>query len=258
MTLYNRARWLEAAAKSVLAQTERDLELVIVDDGSTDGSLDTARRLAASDPRVRVFAEPHRGVVGTLKRAHELTAGQLLGWVDSDDLLVADAVAKCRAVLDARPGVGLVYSDHVEIDENGAFLREGTRSKVPYSRDALLTDLMTFQFRLFRRSVFDACGGIDAGFTAAPDYDFCLRASEVTEFAYLPEPLYCYRMHGASISATRQLEQITNSQRAVEDALARRGMNGRVRLKMTLRARFEIVPVTNELGITKESPGRFP
>ena len=136
-----------------------------------------------------------------------------------------------------------VYSDHVEIDEAGKVIREGTRSKIPYSRDALLTDLMTFQFRLMRRTVFDACGGIDESYTAAPDYDFCLRASEVTDFAYLPEPLYCYRMHGESISATRQYEQITNSQRAVENALRRRGLAEKVRLKMTLRARFELVPV---------------
>lgn len=243
VTLYNRARWVEAAARSVLAQTDKDLELLIVDDGSTDGSLGIARRLAREDPRVRVFAEPHRGVVGTLKRAHELTNGEFIGWVDSDDLLVTDAVEKCRAVLGAQPRVGLVYTDHVEIDEAGAFIREGTRSKIPYSRDALLTDLMTFQFRLLRRSVFDACGGIDESFTAAPDYDFCLRASEVTEFAYLPEPLYCYRMHEGSISSARQLEQIANSQRAVENALTRRGLSGRVRLKVTLRARFELIPV---------------
>ncbi|HYD00546.1 MAG TPA: glycosyltransferase [Phycisphaerales bacterium] len=242
MTLYNRARWVEAAARSVLAQTEPDLELVIVDDGSTDGSLEIAHRLAARDPRVRVFAEQHRGVAGTLKRAHELTLGSLIGWVDSDDLLVTDAVAKCRAVLESRPDAGVVYTDHVEIDEAGCVLREGVRSKRPYSRDALLTDLMTFQFRLFRRSVFDACGGIDASFTAAPDYDFCLRASEVTEFAYLPEPLYCYRQHPGSISAARQAEQVANSQRAVENALMRRGLADKVRLKVTLRAVFELVP----------------
>jgi glycosyltransferase involved in cell wall biosynthesis len=241
MTLYNRARWVEAAARSVLAQTEQDLELVVVDDGSTDGSLDVARRLAEGDPRMRVFAEPHRGVVGTLKRAHELTHGGLIGWVDSDDLLVADAVSKCRAVLDARPEIGVVYSDHVEIDEAGRVTREGTRSKVPYARDGLLTNLMTFQFRLFRRSVFDACGGIDDSFTAAPDYDFCLRASEVTEFVHLPQPLYCYRQHAGSISSARQLEQIANSQRAVENALVRRGMTDKVRLKVTLRAVFELV-----------------
>ncbi len=243
MTLYNRARWVEAAARSVLTQTEKDLELVIVDDASTDGSLGIARRLAREDPRVRVYAEPHRGVVGTLKRAHELTHGRFIGWLDSDDLLVADAVSKCLSVLDAQPSVGLVYTDHVEIDESGRFIREGTRSKIPYSRDALLTDLMTFQFRLMRRSVFDQCGGIDESFTAAPDYDFCLRASEVTEFAYLPVPLYCYRMHSESISSTRQYEQITNSQRAVENALRRRGLADRFRLKLSLRAHFEIVPV---------------
>jgi len=136
----------------------------------------------------------------------------------------------------------VVYTDHVEIDEEGRVIRDGVRSKKPYSKDGLLTDLMTFQFRLFRRSVFDACGGIDDSFTAAPDYDFCLRASEVAEFAYLPEPLYCYRQHPDSISAARQAEQIAGSQRAVENALVRRGLADNVRLKVTLRAVFELVP----------------
>lgn len=245
MTLYNRADYFTAAARSVLAQTHKDIQLIVADDGSTDGSLQLAHQLAQRDPRVTVLALPHRGVAPTLKHAHQHALAPLIGWVDSDDLLIDSAVEQTKALLDAHPSVGLVYTDHVEIDHAGTVLREGTRSKLPYSPHALLTDLISFQFRLFRREVFDAAGGIDDTFTTAPDYDFCLRASEVTQFARIPQPLYCYRQHDRSISAQRQYEQITSSQRAVQNALKRRGLADSLQLKVTLRARFELVPTPN-------------
>ncbi len=241
MTLYNRAAFVEAAVRSVLTQTHRDLELVVVDDGSADGSPEIVERIAQGDPRVRLFREPHRGCVGTLIRAHELVRGDYIGWVDSDDLLVATAVERCLAVLDQRADVGLVYTDHVKIDERGRIIDEPKRTTPRFTPDLLLTELVTFQFRLFRREVYQRCGGIDASLATSPDYDFCLRASEVAEFAHLPEALYCYRVHAGSISARRRIEQIENSARAVREAMKRRGLDAAHELRVTLISRFEIV-----------------
>lgn len=247
MTLFNRERFVEAAVRSVLTQSFRDLQLVVVDDQSTDASAEIVERLGATDPRIRLFREPKRGVVGTLRRAHEIVLAQqskpaFVGWLDSDDLLVQSAVEESRAALIANPGAGLVYSDHIIINEKNETIARGECSKRPFSPDALLTSLISFQFRLFRTEVYEKCGGIDPELTASPDYDFCLRASEVAPFVYLPKPLYCYRVHPNSISTARRLEQIENSARAVRDALQRRGLSDRYRLKVTLLSRFEITP----------------
>ena len=242
MTLFNRCAFVESAVRSVLTQTERDLELVVIDDGSTDGSAEIVERVAQTDSRVRLFREPHRGCVGALVRGHELATGAFVGWVDSDDLLVAGAVRRCLAVLDARPEVGLVYTDHVKIDECGRIMEEAAKPKRACTPDALLTELVSFQFRLFRREVYERGGGIDASLATSPDYDFCLRASEVAEFAHLAEALYCYRVHPGSISAARRLDQIENSARAVRAALRRRGLDAEHELRVTFISRFEIVP----------------
>jgi glycosyltransferase involved in cell wall biosynthesis len=78
---------LGCAIESVLAQTFADFELIIWDDGSTDGSLEVAQEYALQDQRIRVIAAPHQGRVQSLFDAHALTQGEYLAWVDSDDVL---------------------------------------------------------------------------------------------------------------------------------------------------------------------------
>lgn len=250
MTLFNREKFVEAALRSVLTQSFRDLEVIVVDDASTDSSASVVEKIAASDPRIRLFREPKRGVVGTLRRGHEIALREssqprFIGWLDSDDLLVQTAIEETRAALLDNPGAGLVYTDHVVINDKSQTIALGESSKRPYSSDALLTNLISFQFRLFRTEIYDKCGGINPDLTASPDYDFCLRASEVTPFIYLPKPLYCYRVHDHSISTSRRLEQIENSARAVREALHRRGLDSNYRLKVTLLSRFEIRPASD-------------
>lgn len=251
MTLFNRERFVEAALRSALTQSFQDFEIFVVDDASTDGSAQIVERLAAADRRIRLFREPKRGVVGTLRRAHEIVRlesaapPRFICWLDSDDLLVQTALEQTRAALLADPAAGLVYTDHIVINEKSETIALGENSKRQFSPDALLTSLISFQFRLFRFDLYEKCGGINPDLTASPDYDFCLRASEVAPFIHLSQPLYCYRVHDHSISTTRRLEQIENSSRAVRDALKRRGLDGRFRLKVTLLSRFEIRPASD-------------
>ncbi|MFO0859072.1 MAG: glycosyltransferase [Phycisphaerales bacterium] len=258
MSLCNRERFVEAAIRSVLTQSFRDLELFVLDDASTDASVQVVERLARSDARIRLFCEPKRGVVGTLRRGHEIVLGQaepprFIGWLDSDDLLVQTAVEDTRRVLLDSPETGLVYTDHIVINDRSETTALGECSKKPFSPDALLTNLISFQFRLFRTELYRICGGINPDLTASPDYDFCLRASEHAPFAYLPKPLYCYRVHDQSISTARRLDQIENSARAVRDALQRRGLSDRFRLKVTLLSRFEILPSRDLSDATRPS-----
>lgn len=237
-TVYNRAAFLEAAVRSVRAQTFGDFEHIVFDDGSDDGSIELARRLASEDARVRLIESAHVGVVGALKAAHGYARGRFIGWVDSDDLLVETALEETMAALGARPDAGLVFTDHVLIDAESRVVVEAARPMRAFSAERLLTEFVSFHFRLFRREVFESCGGIDDSFSAAADYDFCLRASEVCRFIHLPRVLYCYRVHGGAISRVRRAEQIENSRRAVEAALRRRGLSVRVRLEVGADGEF--------------------
>ncbi|MBD2595685.1 CHAT domain-containing protein [Nostoc spongiaeforme FACHB-130] len=223
ITVYNRANYLKLAIESVLSQTRPDFELLIWDDGSTDHSLAIAREYEQRDRRVRVIAsQDNLGVAKALKAAIAQSRGKYIGWLDSDDLLAPTALAQTAAVLDAKPNIGWVYTDYLDIDENNTILSYGYRCLVPYSREELLNRFMTFHFRLIRREVLELAGGIDETLATVEDYDLCLRLSEVAEVEHIYQPLYYYRTHPETLSQQRRQEQIKKAQLAIIKAQKRR------------------------------------
>lgn len=241
MANHNRGAYLEAAAQSVLAQTDGDLELILWDDGSTDDSAEIAGRLASQDARVVFASAEHGGLGRAMLGAHALARGELVGWVDSDDLLMAHALARCVGELRASAGVGMVYSDYYAMSADGGVMGLGHRCRVPYSAQGLLVSFMTFHFRLVRRELMERVGGIDAGLEMAWDYDLCLRLSEAAGVAHVREPLYMYRVHAGSVSETRRSEQVAHAKRAVEAALVRRGLAPATRVEVDAHGVFRLV-----------------
>ncbi|HEY9616735.1 MAG TPA: glycosyltransferase, partial [Microcoleaceae cyanobacterium] len=236
ITTYNDEQdYLRQAIDSVLQQTEPRFELLVWDDGSTIGnSVEIAQAYAQRDRRVRVIAAEHRGRVGALAGAVAQTTGQYLGWVDHDDLLDPSALEQTLKVLEAAPNLGVVYTDYLNINEQGQILGYGSACQIPYSPERLLVDFMTFQFRLMRRSVFERAGGLDAAIEFAEDYDLCLRLSEITEIQQLKQPLYYYRLHGTNTSVRYRIEQVLRSRLAVRRALERRGLSDRFTIDVEL------------------------
>lgn len=237
---YNRQDLVGVAIESVRRQTRADFELVVWDDGSTDGTLEAARRAAGDDPRVRVIAGEHAGVSRSINAAAGMLSGQYIGWLDSDDLLAPTALAETAAVLDANPHVGMVYTDYLAMNATGEVVGPGSRTKIPYCKDRLLIDFMTFHFRLIRREMFDKVGGMDASFDSAEDYDLCLKLSEVTQIEHLARPLYLYRVHRGSVSSEQRLRQIMSSKEAIARALKRRGLDREYDIDVELVGRFSL------------------
>ncbi len=241
---YNREKYVGIAIKSVLDQTYRDLELIIVDDGSTDGTLEIAQQFAREDYRVRVLSDKkNRGAAYALKTGFEAARGEYVGQVDSDDILEARAIKLTAAVLDDDIGCGLVFTNYVDIDENGKKLRPGWRCSYNYSNEKLLTVFMSFHFRLFRKSIYDLVGGIDIEFNKLEDYELCLRMSEITRFVRVPEFLYLYRNHPGSVHNENRLEVVLLTERAINKALERRGMFVTHRAKVLFNPQWSIEPV---------------
>ena len=237
---YNRAAFVSAAVGSILRQTYIDFELVVWDDGSTDGTPDAAEKAAAGDSRVRVIRGEHAGVSQSINAAAKALGGKYFGWVDSDDALMPTALAETVAVLDAMPEIGMVYTDYVTMDESGQLQSVGKRCSIPYSKDRLLIDFMTFHFRLMRRELFDAVGGVDPSMDGAEDYDLSLKLSEITPFHHLARPLYLYRVHSGSVSSEQRLKQIMTSKEAIARALKRRGMDSEYEIDVELIGRFKL------------------
>lgn len=238
MTAFNRERFIGEAIESVVRQTRGDFELIVWDDGSSDQTVEIARRFERDDPRVRVVAGEHRGHAPSLRDAWAQARGIYLGSVDSDDRLAPTTLAETAEVLDTCPEIGVVYSDYVVLTEAGKEAGIGKRCAIPYSRDGLLLNFMTFQFRLMRREAYERVGGVDASADCAEDYDLCLKLSEVTQFRQLKRPLYFYRQHRSSISANSRLRQIYASQSAIARALERRGLADKFQIDVELVGRY--------------------
>lgn len=224
ITTHNRAQFLETAIASIVHQTYPHFELLVWDDGSTDGSVELAQEYAAQDARVRVVAAAHQGRVAALRQAIAHTHGELLGWVDDDDWLAPTALAETVAYLEAQPTVGLVYTDYYDTDASGQNRRYGDRCHRPYSATQLLVEFMVFHFRLLRRSHYLQVGGLDSAIDFMEDYDLCLRLAEITSFGHIPKPLYYYRHHADNVSQKNRLRRSLATHRLLLQTLQRRGL----------------------------------
>lgn len=222
ITNYNRSRYLPLAIESVLIQTYRDFELLIWDDGSTDGSAGIAQSYVKLDNRVQLVVSPNQGSALALKQAISCTRGKYVGWVDSDDYLAPTCLEKTVEVLNTNSDCGVVYTQYFDVDEKSNILGLGQRCLIPYSKELLLLQFMSFHFRLMRHEVYDLVGGINETYDLAKDYDLCLRLSEVAEFQHVPEPLYFYRRHGDSLSSLYKSKQAAMALRAKQEAIKRR------------------------------------
>jgi glycosyltransferase involved in cell wall biosynthesis len=240
MAAYNRADYIAQAIDSVLKQTFADWELLVWDDGSNDDTLAVAQSAAHNDPRIKITAGEHAGQHTALNHLAKQATGEFIGWLDSDDMLAPTALAETVAAIEAHPEAGMVYTSYVAIDSLGRSRGIGRRCQIPYSKDRLLIDFMTFHFRLIRKALWDQLDGLHPDAETAEDYDLCLRISEVAPIHHLNRPLYFYRVHDDSVSTQRRVDQIRASERAIQRALVRRGMDKDYELKVEIVGRFQL------------------
>ena len=208
MAVRDGAPWVREAAQSVLAQTASDLELIVIDDGSTDRSADALASM--NDARLRVERQPPKGLTVSLNRALSLARAPLIARLDADDLAVPERLACQRSFLDAHPDVGLLGTGAQEVDTSG---RE-VSVVVPPEEDAAIRHALIrrnpfiHSSVMARRSVLVAAGGYDERLPVAQDYDLWMRMSRITHLANLPTPLVVRRLLPGRISATRDTERL--------------------------------------------------
>lgn len=180
MTAYNVAPYIGAAIESALAQTFRDFELIVLDDGSMDGTLGIVDRF--SDPRVRVVRSAHRGAAAQLCVGLQLARGRYVALLDGDDVWASQKLEQHVQFLDAQPRADLSFSWSRIIDEDGQ--DTGLTSRLwngPISFSELLCDNAAGNGSalVLRREVLMAAGGIDPSFAVYYDLDAWLRIGAV-------------------------------------------------------------------------------
>jgi glycosyltransferase involved in cell wall biosynthesis len=201
MANYNYARYLRAAIDSVLNQTLGDLELNIVDDGSTDGSREIIESYL-HDTRVCFRPVEHFGQSCAKNAGIEMARGPLIAFLDADDIWAPQKLQKQVALFDRDPALGVVYSRRTLIDQNGTEL---PYRQPPFHRGDVLEQIFRDNFVCFssavvRRIVVEHVGMFDERSGLAIDYDLWLRAAAHYRFDYVDESLIQYRCGHGNIS----------------------------------------------------------
>lgn len=201
---YNHARFLPAALHSVFAQTYTDYEIVVVDDGSTDGSVELLRSYG---DRIRLYTQSNRGTYPTLNRCIAESRGQYLAILNSDDLWAPIKLEKQVAMLDSHPQVGLVHTDGYFIDAEGRILPgnplgfEWPRTPTGNIIEALVRhNKIIASSVMIRRECFERLGGFREDLFGSGDWEMWFRVALEYDIGYIDEPLTMYRVHGANAS----------------------------------------------------------
>jgi glycosyltransferase involved in cell wall biosynthesis len=204
---YNYGRYLPGALASALGQTFRDLEVLVVDDGSTDDTQDVVLR-HLGDVRLRYYRTDHVGQPAAKNAGIRLARAPLVAFLDADDLWLPAKLERQVALFRRDPGLGVAYTRRVVIDEHG---REVAYEQPAPHRGMVLDALfrsngfVCFSSAVVRRAVLDDVGLFDEGLPLAIDYDLWLRVGLRYRFDYVDEPLVKYRTGHANLS--RRVEE---------------------------------------------------
>ena len=245
-------RYLATAVRSVFAQTYRDWELLLIDDGSTDGSVEVVRGL--DDPRVRLVVDGgHRGLCARLNQIASMARGAYLARMDADDAMHPERIERQLAVLRADASIDLVDAATVTVDENLTPL--GIRGEGPLDarpeavlRDGLLIHpTVTGRAEWFRRHPYDPV------FVRAEDRELWIRTCATTRFARVCQPLFFYRESPAG-----NLANYLRTERTVREILRRYGpplVGARRTRRLVMRSRLK--SLTYRLGTALGLQGRL-
>lgn len=198
---YNTGRHVGAAIRSVFEQDHPRVDYVVMDGGSTDGTVDV---LQSFGPKLRWVSERDRGQSDAINRGFAQTTGEVLGWLNSDDAYAPGALRAVAEYLGQHRDVAMVYGDADFIDAGGNRIGRCAHVEPTFRRRRLLhySDFIVQPAAFFRRSAFDAVGGLDPSLNWAMDYDLWLKfAAAGFKVAYLPRVLANYRWLGGSKSA---------------------------------------------------------
>jgi glycosyltransferase involved in cell wall biosynthesis len=209
MPVYNAGRFLAPALESVIGQTFADFELIALDGGSTDGSVELLRAIAARDPRVRVVSEKALGLVESLNLGLALARAPLIARMDADDLARPDRLDKQRRFLRDHPDIVAVSGAMDVIDEDGKYLETIVFPTLPASiaGELLRRSVVSHPAAMVRTETLRVVSGYRRTARHAEDYDLWLRLVEIGPIANLPDVVLSYRSHATNTSIVRFIEQ---------------------------------------------------
>ncbi|NJO30494.1 MAG: glycosyltransferase [Richelia sp. SL_2_1] len=207
---YNAAKTIQETVMSVLNQTFSNLELIVINDGSQDSTLEVLSSI--KDSRLQVFFYENAGISMARNRGIERASGEFISFLDADDIWTPDKLEAQLTALEKNPQAGVAYSWVDYIDEYGNFFHPGNHITIngsAYEKMLVQNILENGSNPLIRREALTEVGGFDSSLTLAEDWDMWLRLSERYDFVTVPSVQILYRI--SSRSASTNIVKMENS-----------------------------------------------
>ena len=195
---FNQGHFIRATIESVLSQDYPNVEYVIMDGGSTDGTAAVAREYSS---RLNFISEKDRGQTHAINKGFQAAKGSIVAWLNSDDVYLPGAISKGVAACAANPQVGAIYGEGFQIDYDG-----NVRQQFPYTEPfnlwklTFVLDYILQQSVFFRRDCVEAVGWADESLHFGMDWDLLVRLGKRFGLAYVPETFGCLREYQAAKS----------------------------------------------------------
>lgn len=213
MPVYNHADYLAEAVQSVIEQTRKDWEMIIVDDGSTDGSGELADRLASGDERITVIHQKNAGPAAARNTALAGATGTWLAYIDSDDIYMPDALEKFADYIDEHPKAKFIYGYRHRIGDGADGTEGGEYQDSPTGTTELFGRMYLSHLCVcYRRELIYLAGPYDANLRSCEDYELYLRMSMHCRFEPLGKPTGYRRRHGSNLSRQTGFSQILEAE----------------------------------------------
>jgi GT2 family glycosyltransferase len=211
LPVYNAAKYVAAAVRSILGQTFGDFELIAIDDGSTDSSLQILEQVSRQDARVHIISRPNTGIVSALNDGVARARGEFIARMDADDVAMPRRFERQLCFLRDTPACVAVGSAILLIDSDGDPIGVQHWATTHEQIDKLLLtgwSGLAHPTALIRRAALQQVGGYRTEYQWLEDKDLWLRLAEIGQLSNLSEPLLHYRLHETSISFQRESETL--------------------------------------------------
>ena len=224
---YNNVKYLQEAIDSVKSQTYKNWEIILIDDASTDNSHELYKLYEGDDQIKIYYNKKNKGCGYTKYRCAKMANGEICGFLDSDDVLLSDALELMINEHLKDENISLVYSKHIVCDENliQKYVFPKTRN-IPENNDYLhFHQYAIGHFVTFKRNLYNKTEGINPQFIRAVDQDLYLKMEEVGSLVFINRPLYMYRIHKNGISTyDNGIKAFCWYVKVVDNACQRRGI----------------------------------
>jgi glycosyltransferase involved in cell wall biosynthesis len=193
----NQSRFLEETIQSVIRQDYPYIEHIVIDGGSTDGSIDVIKKY---DQHISYWvSEPDTGQSSAINKGFAKATGQIFAWLNSDDLLMPSAIRIAAQYLMKYPDIGVVYGDRLHIDSKGNVI--GINQGPSYKQNMFKRNFTLPQETVFfRKEIFEKVGGLDEALHFAMDFDLWCKMCKITNMRHIPFFMGCFREHESAKS----------------------------------------------------------